>query len=350
MSIKENIKNLQFNQKFIGEDIINNEINDARSKIKYILENSNGVSDCYLSFYAVAKNIRFVSSYFFQNIKHGKKSIISNNCRPGEDFFWSNITKSSWYPWLWGRYLNKPTNESSWNTLFNNIDRDFYSISSENKSVDDFYLYLACLDHTFSINENQKNYLSSLYGEIELPNKPIIGLQIRRGEIVKSNGDVNESWNANAGVSNGARPIYQIDDYMVGVQKIAEYLNTNYVFVSTDSLETIQYLVENYKDYVFLHHNYDRTKFVRYNGNPAEVALEFDIVKNESLTQHYTESCIMDLDMLSKCDGYVGGMKHSEYGLCGWLLQMVKKEKVTPYYNVEGDFNLSGGDLNLLLL
>jgi hypothetical protein len=350
MSIKNNIKNLVFNQYFINEESISNELSDAKSTIKYSLDNSQNSSDCYLSFYAVAKNIRFVSSYFFQNVKNRKKSILSNNCRPGEDFFWSNITRSSWYPWLWGRYLNKPTNEECWNTLFNSIDRDFNSVNSENKPVDDFYLYLSCLDHTFSINETQKNHLNTLYGELELPNKPIIGLQIRRGEIVKSNGNVNESWNSNAGVSNGARPIYQIDDYMVGVRLIGEYLNTNYVFVSTDSLETIQYLEETYKDFIFLHHNYDRSKFVRYNGNPAEVALEFDIVKNESLTQHYTESCIMDLDMLSKCDGYVGGMRHSEYGLCGWLLQMVKKEKVTPYYNVEGDFSLNGDNLNLLLL
>ena len=53
--------------------------------------------------------------------------------------------------------------------------------------------------------------------------------------------------------------------------------------------------------------------------------------------------------MLSQCQGFVGGMKHSEYGVCGWLLQMVEQKSITPYYNLEGEFELNGSPVGMLL-
>ena len=49
------------------------------------------------------------------------------------------------------------------------------------------------------------------------------------------------------------------------------------------------------------------------------------------------------------CQGYVGGMSWSEYGICGWFLQMVKQKKITPYINIEGTLDLNGTSVGMLL-
>jgi hypothetical protein len=54
--------------------------------------------------------------------------------------------------------------------------------------------------------------------------------------------------------------------------------------------------------------------------------------------------------MLSNCDAYVGGMCWSEYGATGWFLQIGNKKSITPYYNVEGKFDLNSKQVGLLLI
>jgi hypothetical protein len=237
----------------------------------------------------------------------------------------------------------------SWTQFFKNFGSfNSEEINSE-LSTDDFYIYLSSLNNVFQINEDYEKYLNDSYVNFKWPDEPVIGLQIRRGEIVKNNGNIDESWNTNSGI-NYARPLYSIDEYMNGVEIINEKLNYKHIFVSTDSLETIDYLVENYPKYNFLYNNFNRESFLRYNGNPSSVALEFDIAKNEQLIKHYTDSCILDLLSLSKCSSYVGGMTHSEYGICGWFLQMCNQKSITPYFNVEGELDLVNGSLKMLLV
>lgn len=328
---------------------ITNEIENANNYINNVINNSNGVQECHMSFYSVAKNVRFLSSYYFEAIKKNKTPMLSKYCRPNEDSFWQNITGQSWYPWLWGRHKSMSDNNiESWSNFFD--DFSITNKESQNFSYvpNDFFLYLSCLNNVFKINKNYFEELKIKYLNFDWPSEQVVGLQIRRGEIVKNDGDINNSWNSRVGVGHGARPIYSIDDYINGVKKINP--NTKYIFVSTDSDETIDFLVENYPDFVFLSANYDRNKFLRYNGSPGTVALEFDISKNQNLIEHYTDSCILDLYLLSKCNMYVGGMTYSEYGMLGWFLQMINQKKITKYYNVEGTLDLVNGNLKMLLI
>ncbi len=340
-----------FEQYRDSEISISDKLEECEKYINEVILKSNSYQECHMSFYSVAKNIRFLSSYYFKSIKNGKSPIISENCRPGEDSFWSSNTGKSWYPWLWGRHKSSSNNNAHvWSKFF----KDFSLIEKQIPDTgvvstpDDFILYLACLDRVFRIEDSYFNELSGKYCNFEWPNEHVVGLQIRRGEIVRSDGDIKNSWNSRSGVGHGARPIFSIEDYMEGLKKMN--VPAKYIFVSTDSSETIDFLREKYQDFIFISANYDRSKFLRYNGSPGTVALEFDISRNEDLIEHYTDSCILDLYLLSKCDSYVGGMTHSEYGILGWFLQMINKRKITKYYNVEGTLDLVNGNLKMLLV
>jgi hypothetical protein len=326
-------KNLQFIE-------IEDFLNYSKSQIIDTQKHSHNLSECYLSFYPLAKNVRFVSSYFYNSIKKGSKPVLSNYCRPGEDHYWSSKTGVSWYPWLWTRYKNKTSNYDSWCELFQPIEQ-IEDINSENisKSSTNFYLYLACLDHVFRLNDELKNELSKSFMNYEWPDK-VCALQIRRGEIVPADGDISKGWNG--------RKLYSIDEYMKSAIEICDVIETKNIFISTDSIETIDYLVENYKDYNFLYNKFDRDFFIRYDG--GELNMESQIQSDVNLIKNYTETCIVDLLSLSMCQGYVGGMKFSEYGLSGWFLQMAKQKKITPYFNIEGDFDLKSQQVGMLLL
>lgn len=340
------------NMQFIN---IEKELDLCKAYIYEVQSKSNKYGDCYLSFYPLAKNIRFISSYFFKNIRMGLKPRISLNCRPGEDYFWTSKTKDNWYPWLWGRYFEKKSNnKESWENIFSTIDKAITIQNNQENFVDfnninDFVLYLSCLDFIFELNEKFLETITQTIINKYIPQNNLCGLQIRRGEIVAKDGDLSKSYLK-------ARPIYTIDDYMIGVKKVCEKLNNNDVFVSTDSNETINYLKENYPDYKFYDNLYDKNNFLRYSEsnlnkyNLDGPSLEFDINLRQDLIKFYTETCISDLYLLSKCKGYVGGMTYSEFGICGWFLQMAKQKSINPYYNVEGEFNLKGDKTSLLLL
>jgi hypothetical protein len=220
------------------------------------------------------------------------------------------------------------------------IEDDVDSSCGTDGSTDSLFLYLACLSHVFRFNPNFANRLIETY-KADFPETPVCGLQIRRGEIVPESGNIEDAWKI--------RQLYTIDEYMEGARKICDAIGARHIFLSSDSSETIDYLREKYHNYTFIVNRYDRGLFLRYQGNPHKVNLEAYLQKNPELIRHYTESCLIDLYMLSMCNGYVGGMSKSEYGLCGWFLQMAKQKSITPYYNIEGEFCLTGHPVQMLL-
>ena len=65
-------------------DQFENHLNWAFQVVNNIQNNSKQVNEVPLSFYPIAKNIRFVSSYMVLNLLNNKKSIIKNLIRSGE--------------------------------------------------------------------------------------------------------------------------------------------------------------------------------------------------------------------------------------------------------------------------
>jgi hypothetical protein len=322
------------------------ELASSRKRIEEVRKSANGSQECFLSFYPVAKNIRFISSHFYNAIRNNKFPVLSDRARQGEEPFWLEMTSRSWYPWLWTRYFpDSDANEGnrrSWGKIFKEIEEKIESSETEEilPGSNLFFLYLSCLSHVFRFNDEFGRYLIGRY-QVKFPNGPVCALQIRRGEIVPKGGDISKAWKI--------RELFTLDDYMEGAKVICERIGTNYIFISSDSSEALEYLSQNYPEYNFLCNNYDRNLFVRFQGDPSKVSLERDLQLNPSLIEHYTESCLIDLYMLSKCQGFVGGMRHSEYGVCGWFLQMIEQKAITPYYNLEGQFELDGYPIGMLL-
>jgi hypothetical protein len=341
MNIKDDFIFPQFN--FIKEPI-SSQLDYAEKIIYDTQKNATRNQECYMSFYPIAKNIRFVSSHFYNAILNGNKPILSDNCRIGEDYFWLEMTGHSWYPWLWIRYHENiethERNRKSWKRIFKSIEDTKKNEYTGIVHTNSFYLYLACLSHIFRLDENFENYLVETY-KVNLPDEPVCGLQIRRGEIVPQDGDIDKAWNI--------RKLYTIDEYMSAAKLVCDSLGTKSIFLSSDSSETISYLRDNYPDYSFYVNKYDRNKFLRFQGDSGKVNLERDLQLNPKLIKHYTESCLIDLYVLARCHGYVGGMKYSEYGVCGWFLQMINQRAITPYFNIEGEFDLQGSPVGLLL-
>lgn len=127
MSVDKNLINDHFTfPKYNSETIdIQAELSAATRQIQRVVSSANKVNPCHLSFYPVAKNIRFVSSSFYSSIKAGMRPYMSDHCRPGEDYFWTEMTGMSWYPWLWTRYENPAVGEgcrASWGRLFMDIE------------------------------------------------------------------------------------------------------------------------------------------------------------------------------------------------------------------------------------
>lgn len=328
---------------------INHHLHSSEAIVCKSQQNLN-TSDCFLSFYSPAKNIRYVSSYFFNAIKTNRKPVLSLSGRPGEELFWGSQTNENWHPWLWSRYMNNnETTRDSWCNFFEPIEDIIKSTEDNINDVEDFYLYLACLSHVFRLNSKMESELLRKYINFDI-SQDMIGLQIRRGELVPSSGKIEESWSDKTASQYGGRPIYKIEDYMTGISMISKTTGIRNIYVSTDSFETIEYLEKNYTEYKFYYSKFEREKLLRYNGEPSTVALEFDVFRNQHLIPLYTESCLVDLLMLSKCKAFVGGMVWSEYGITGWLLQIAKNRKITQYYNVEGEFDMNGKQTRLLLL
>jgi len=323
---------------------IENNINKAKQIIHEVQTKSSQDSECFLSFYPLAKNIRFISSHFFKAIKSSRRPILSSNGRAGEDSFWKMNTQDNWFPWLWTRcYEKNNSNQESWSNIFKPIE-DIINLTDGNfteEKINDFIVYLTCLGHTFRLENAFEKYLIERYANVMWPdNMPICGLQIRRGEIVPQHGDIKQAWNG--------RPLFHVKDYMIGVEKVCNALNTENVFVSTDSVEVIDYLTNNYRNYNFIYNNFNRKLFISYTGSDPH--LEIDLQKQPQLIQHYTESCLIDLLCLSRCKGFIGGMSFSEYGVCGWFLQMVKQKKIYPYFNVEGELDFNNPRNGMLLV
>lgn len=322
---------------------IQTELSEAAMHIRRVISSASDTYPCHLSFYPVAKNIRFVSSSYYTAIKSGMRPYLSDKCRPGEDHFWSGMTGRSWYPWLWTRYANPSVNEgcrASWERVFMGIDDVVVSPPVEGTTSDSLFLYLACLSHIFRLRPDFSEHLMDTY-MADFPDEPVCGLQIRRGEIVPNSGSIEQAWKI--------RRLYTIDEYMEGAKRVCDIIGARHIFLSSDSSETIDYLRDKYHSYTFIVNRYDRKLFMRFQGDPGKVNLEKELQINPSLTRHYTESCIIDLYMLARCNGYVGGMKYSEYGLCGWFLQIAQQKAITPYYNIEGELCLTGNPVQMLL-
>lgn len=315
-----------------------------------------------LSFYPIAKNIRFVSSHLANNIKSNNlRGFLnqSSNCgaRNGEDNFWKyNLGRGDWYPWLWSRERIKDnfSNNDAWAFYFNTFKNNPLDSINLSNIVEPpefckiFFIYLACLYYTFQLNEQYMEIMNTFKTNMGWPEKGnVLAVQIRRGDCCSKEGKSN-------------REYFNTDKY---IEKIELLLNANqgenayeYIYISTDSKEEIDNIKIKRPDWKILYLPIERDNFPRMiedapqgsNGFYIGVDIEDTCRLNPYKIPFIVDSSIADLYFISQSQGYVSTLYMSEFSKCGWYLQMAFQKKLCPYINLNSK-KLNQDEILLLL-
>lgn len=354
----ENYPKLEKRNLHIKNDNFEKHCNWANKIVQNIQFNSNEKNIIPLSFYPIAKNIRFPSSYMVKNILQNKSSIIDNYCRHSELIHWENVLKrGNWYPWLWarGRINGNYKNIDGWKYYFNSFTEKHAKIYNNEEPIKEptvelktFFIYLACIKYTFDLNEKYMKIMDNYKKEMKWPtNKNILAVQIRRGET------------CTADCTKGDREVIKLEKYIEEIEILLKNNDFEYIYISTDSNEEIKNLQKIKPDWKLIFLPIDRSKFFRMDNNATPTKNGFSGIAQdlEDSCRLYPEkipfivdSGLADLYFISICHGYISTLTNSEFSKCGWYLQLANQGKMLPYINInEEDINMNKRDMLLLL-
>jgi hypothetical protein len=289
-----------------------------------------------LSFDPISKNIRFLSSTVAINWLSNKSTKFSNKARNGEERFVKNqYGWENWYPWIYARQNSTNVNNlDAWRLFFTSFS-DGHVENNQSTQLNikrdksemlkyTFPAVVSAINTIFKISLNVRKEINSNYF-CAMPSDPVIGLHMRRGEIISE----DESW------TRPGTPVFSIDDHAHAVRMMSEKLGTNKVFVATDSNSTIEKIVEKLPDFEVFTSNTDRNNF--YRIKPGEIFdMQNYIYSNPEKASFYVHSSISDLKYLSQCQGLVGKFS-SEFTFTAWLLAIGVQNKMIPFCDLHGD-------------
>ena len=286
-----------------------------------------------LSFDPISKNIRFLSSAVAINWLSNKSTKFSNKARNGEDKFVKNqYGWESWYPWIYARQdCINVNNLDAWKLYFSSFSDGYVENNQStqlNTKPDEseklkytFPAVVSAMNKIFKFSLNARKEVNSNYF-CDMPSDPVIGLHIRRGEIISE----DESW------TRPGTPSFNIGDHVHAVRVMSEKLGTNKVFVATDSNSTIEKIKEMLPDFEVFTSNTDRNHF--YRIKPGEIYdMQNYIYSNPREASFYVHSSLSDLKYLSQCQGLVGKFS-SEFTFTAWLLAIGVQNKMIPFFDL----------------
>ena len=312
----------------------------CKSLVDSIQHSSMPNSEVYMSFYPIAKNIRFLSSFMTLNLLNNKKSVISHHARQGEPSFWQGNTSDNWYPWLWarGRVSEPYSNDQGWAYYFTSFGQSHKKMLTHEVEMIPppqeyivFFLNLACLLYTFQLTHSYMNQMELYKKQMNWPNKwsptqsRIVAAQIRRGETCTPTGSLVHD-----------RPFIQLETYLEAIDEILESDDSfTHVYISTDSNEEIDRIKQLRPTWSLLYLPIDRTQFFRMEEKAVD--LEHFCVRNQERIPFIVDSALADLYFISQCHAFVATLTISDFARCGFFLQMATQERVTPYSNINGE-------------
>ena len=330
-------------------------INWSNKNVFNIQFNSSKINEIPLSFYPIAKNIRFVSSYMTQNILNGMSSYIDNSSRNGEKDFWEkNLKRGNWYPWLWSRTRIEGNykNIDGWSLYFDSFTKiqnntyinDLYNLDNNHDILEPpdnlklFFTYLSCIKYTFQLNNKYSNIMKNYKKIIDFPiNSNILAVQIRRGETCTKDGLTTD------------RPYFNLNNYIDKIQLMIENNNFDYIYISTDSNEEIDKIRELKPNWKLLYLPFDRNMFIRMENN-IPIDLEDSCRLNPETIPFIVDSALADLYFISLCKGYISTINQSEFSRLGWYLQISTQNNILPYINMNDELvDMNTRDKLLLL-
>ena len=254
---------------------------------------------------------------------------------------------NSWFPWVWtsdqkfsgagidawSEYFKFPTEQefvSPERTIRGN------NISREDLIISEFPLLTHALRQTFTFSDSCRLEIGKFVDEKYISNDHFddyISVHIRRGENVSS----DEKW-----MREGI-PFFSLQSYADAAKDLAYELGINKLFVSTDSISSLEKFSELCRDFEIFSNRIDRSQFFRPESGQIE-DVETYIRKNPSMCSFYAFTALADLHMLSQSRGIVGTISVSEFSKTAWYLAVAKSNFLVPFRSLSGPLDIEAKD------
>jgi hypothetical protein len=288
-----------------------------------------------LSFYPVAKNIRFIASGVAEHSRRGRKSKISETPRIGEaNFVKDNLGWESWFPWVWSPTANSNADairailgKSHWDPS-PVVNRRTLS-TSLGREIIDFADHLSALGSVFTLGpEIERAILSKLPSQDFL--RCAIGVHVRRGDTQAK----GSAWN-----QPGRDDQFELRDYAEKCIEAGERTGFKNIFVLTDSDDTVEQLASLLPDFDVAQNSFDKSLFFR-QALGESVNVEEHVRINPHLAEFYVNSTIGDLWGVSNCAAFVGPLATSEMSRTAFYLQLANSKRLTPHFAVGRELSM----------
>jgi len=303
----------------------------------------------HLSVYPLSKNIRMVASVVAKNLAHGWSTQFSDLPRRGEeDFVRTSLGWESWFPWVWTSDVSiyRGSGIEAWSEYFEfpnfqNSNHSHRKLVLKYQRSQDYFLtqlpFMAdALRQTFTFSQSSARKVQSLLDQSfiqDVSNNGYIGVHIRRGENVSE----DEKW------TRKNVPFVSLEDYATATKDLAYELGIDKLFVSTDSVNTLERFSKLCTGFNIFYNYIDRSQFFRPMQDQIE-DVETHVRKNGSLCNFYAFSALADLYMLSGSKGLVGTISKSEFSKTAWYLAVSKNDQFVPFRSLSGPLDLEARD------
>jgi hypothetical protein len=286
-----------------------------------------------------------IASIVAENLANGKNTKFSKRAKKGEDKFVKQFLKwKSWYPWIWTRWANNNlSNLESWNIYFNFLPTNKHlkgqslkvlRVNQIEKTYAKMGIYVFAISKVFQLNENTKKEIVKIIPkDFFVTNDKIIGVHVRRGENISGKNDIRRE----------GFIYFDLLIYFNEIKKVSNQLKTKSIYLSTDSLEVIEYAQKELRDFTVMYSDIDRDSFFRPTST-EQVSLETIIANDSQMAKFYSFTSIADLYALSKCDYIIGTISISEFSKTAWYLAMAEKKSFVPFSSISGPLDLDKSD------
>ena len=296
-----------------------------------------GAGQSCLSFYPIAKNLRFIASDVAQNSLSGRSTVISEQPRIGEEEFCrSKLGWSDWKPWVWmpGAKSNKQAIleilcNNRWDSIAVVNQRRITTNTLIPECLPKLVDHISALAAIFKPSSRILDSINQSCPSLENLKKSI-GVHIRRGDIQSRDG----TWNR-----PDRHDQFGIEVYAKACREAAEMTGIGSVFVISDSDDAAEKLQDQLPDLSVFQNQIDRSKFFRQKHRQS-IDLEEQVRNSPELADFYVTATVIDLFAIAKCKGFVGPLGSSEMARTAYYLQLANSSCYKPYVSVGEEFGI----------
>jgi len=295
-----------------------------------------------LSFYPVAKNLRFIATQVAKNSRLGRRSVVSEQPRDGEEIFvQQSLGWQTWKPWVW--FPDSPSNKRGIESM---LASSLWDISPHLKRRDfaqggEMQILMNFIDHLSSLNtifKPESTLLAEVREKVPTENelRSSIACHIRRGDTQSK----NSHWN-----QPGRTDQFGIFTYAEKCKDAGYATGLNNLFVITDSDDSVEQLASLLPEFTMTQNTFDKDLFFR-QPEGQKINIEEYVRINPALAAFYRSTTIADLWAVSQCQAFVGPLDTSEMSRTAYYLQIARQNILTPCFAVGNNLKLSNASFS----